>query len=74
MFWRQKKVNKATFKRFNFSLTEDVSKDIDLISLLPRDFRCSRSDVIKAAILSFKKLSPDQQIHLLKSVCNGDAT
>lgn len=59
----------AKFKRFNFSLTEPVSKDIDEISLLPRDFKCSRSDVLKAAILSFKKLSKAEQIEILRKVC-----
>jgi hypothetical protein len=39
-----------TFQRYTFSLTADVSEKIDQISLIPRQFRSSRSDVIKAAI------------------------
>jgi len=62
-------VSQAKFKRFNFSLTDPVSKDIDEISLLPRDFKCSRSDVLKAAILSFKELSKAEQIENLRKVC-----
>jgi len=62
-------VSQAKFKRYNFSLTEPVSKDIDDISLYPRDFKCSRSDVIKAAISSFKALPKSEQIKLLKRVC-----
>ncbi|WP_156478819.1 hypothetical protein [Alcanivorax sp. NBRC 102028] len=62
-------MSQAKFKRFNFSLTDPVSKDIDEISLLPRDFKCSRSDVLKAAILSFKELSKAEQIENLRKVC-----
>ena len=62
-------MSKAKFKRFNFSLTDHVSRDIDDISLLPRDFKCSRSDVLKAAILSFKELSKADQIEILRRVC-----
>ncbi|WP_413664014.1 hypothetical protein ACG1BZ_00845 [Microbulbifer sp. CNSA002] len=62
-------MSQAKFKRFNFSLTDPVSKDIDDISFLPRDFKCSRSDVLKAAILSFKGLSKSEQIKILRKVC-----
>ncbi|MCD9490169.1 hypothetical protein GLP30_04915 [Photobacterium phosphoreum] len=62
-------MKKARFKRFNFSLTESVSEDIDAISLLPRNFKCSRSDVLKASILSFKTMSKAEQIEALKEVC-----
>ena len=62
-------MSQAKFKRFNFSLTNLVSKDIDEISLLPRDFKCSRSDVLKAAIFSFKELSEKEQVENLRKVC-----
>jgi len=42
------------YERYTFSLTPDISKDIDEISYLPSDFRVNRSDVIKAAILLLK--------------------
>lgn len=61
-------MSKAKFRRFNFSLTAEVSKDIDEISFLPRDFKISRSDVIKAAILNFKKLSESEKIEILRKV------
>ena len=64
--------SKSKFKRYNFSLTQAVSNDIDNISLIPRNFRCNRSDVIKAAITSFKKLSEKQKIELLQSECISD--
>jgi len=56
------------YKRYNFSLTPSVSKDIDIISLLPRDFRSSRSDVIKAAIKAFQDLPEEKQIEYLKKI------
>lgn len=59
-------MSQVKFKRYNFSLTESVSKDIDEISFYPRDFKCSRSHVIKAAISSFKLLPKSEQMHLLK--------
>lgn len=62
-------MNQAKFKRYNFSLTDDVSRDIDSISLLPRDFKCSRSDVVKAAICSLKNLSEQEKISILKEIC-----
>jgi Arc/MetJ-type ribon-helix-helix transcriptional regulator len=65
-------MNEATFKRYNFSLTESISRDIDEISLLSRDFRCSRSDAVKAAIKAFKELPPETQLLQLRSVCVAD--
>lgn len=38
------------YKRITFSLSEDVDQEIDRLSLVPRDFRASRSDVIRAAV------------------------
>lgn len=61
-------VSQAKFKRYNFSLTKPISKDIDCISLLPRDFKCSRSDVVKASILVFKSLSEADQIEALRKI------
>ncbi len=57
-----------TFERYTFSLTPDVSNEIDRISLIPRDFRASRSDVIKAAISAFSALPLEEQIKSLRQV------
>lgn len=65
-------MTQAKFKRLNFSLTEQVSKDINDISFLPNDFKCSRSDVVKAALLSFKKLSEEEKITVLREVCDNN--
>ncbi|MBH0007706.1 hypothetical protein [Psychrobacter sp. SWN149] len=67
-------MTQSKFKRVNFSLTEQVSKDIDSISFLPKDFKCSRSDVVKAAILSFKNLSEEEKITVLREVCDDRET
>lgn len=67
-------MTQAKFKRVNFSLTEQVSKDIDSISFLPTNFKCSRSDVVKAAVLSFKNLSEEEKITALREVCNDRET
>ena len=56
------------YKRYNFSLTPTISKEINLISLLPREFRCSRSDVIKGAIKAFLDLPEEKQIEYLKTI------
>jgi len=67
-------MTQSKFKRVNFSLTEQVSKDIDNISFLPKDFKCSRSDVVKAAILSFKNRSEEEKIAVLREVCDDRET
>lgn len=41
---------KRKFERFVFSLTAEVSADIDKLTMHPKTFRVSRSDVVKAAI------------------------
>ena len=56
------------FKRYNFSLTESVSNSIDQLSLVPRDFRATRSDVIKAAIAVFEELPQMEQVAELRKV------
>lgn len=56
------------YKRYNFSLTPSISKKINNISLLPRDFRCSRSGVIKATIIAFQDLPEKKQIEYLKKI------
>ncbi len=56
------------YKRYNFSLTEDISKEINKLSLLSRNFRCNRSDVIKASISAFKALSEKEQLKYLESI------
>src|SRR5690606_24796685 len=62
-----KQASQVTFQRKNFSLTEAVSDEIDRISLIPRSFRSSRSDVVKAAIELLSKQPDDVINELLKN-------
>ena len=57
-----------TYERCMFSLTSEVSKEIDRLSLVPRDFRASRSDVVKAAIAAFAALPEAEQVKQLIEV------
>jgi len=57
-----------TYERCMFSLTHEVSKEIDRLSLVPRDFRASRSDVVKAAIAAFAALPEAEQVKQLMEV------
>lgn len=58
----------AKFERCMFSLTAEVSAEIERLSLVPREFRASRSDVVKAAIAAFTELPEAEQIKRLMQV------
>lgn len=58
----------AKFERCMFSLTAEVSAEIERLSLVPREFRASRSDVVKAAVAAFTELSEAEQIKWLMQV------
>ena len=60
--------NEKTFQRYTFSLTSEVSVKIDQISLIPRHFRSSRSDVIKAAVELLIELPENEIIAALDKV------
>ena len=57
-----------THKSYMFSLSEPVSNDIDKISLKPRDFKVSRSEVVKAGVEILKSLSKDELMEILRRV------
>ena len=58
--------SKAVFKRTTFSLTENLNKKIDELVFMPRTFRSSRSEVVKAAVLSLAELSEEEIVDILK--------
>jgi len=58
--------SKAVFKRTTFSLTENLNKKIDELVLVPRTFRSSRSEVVKAAVLFLADRSEDELVEILK--------
>lgn len=48
-----------------FSLTEEVNTHIDKLSLAPRHFKVTRSDVVRAGILALRAMSKAEQIAFL---------
>lgn len=58
------------YKRVNLSLDELVDAEIDRLSLLPRDFKASRSDVVKAAVGLLATYSDDEVIDVLRKLRN----
>jgi len=58
------------YKRVNLSLDEQVDAELDRLSLLPRDFKASRSDVVKAAVALLAVQSDAEIIELLRNLRN----
>ncbi|HHK3903632.1 TPA: hypothetical protein ACQSOG_000645 [Pseudomonas aeruginosa] len=58
----------AVFKRVTFSLTDQISEEIDRISLIPRGFRASRSDVVRAGVAALAEMTEEQVVALLDKV------
>lgn len=56
----------AVFKRVTFSLTDHISEEIDRLSLVPRSFRATRSDVVRAGVAALSGMTDDQIVALLK--------
>lgn len=56
------------FQRYTFSLTPDVSEEMDKLSLVPRTFRASRSDVVKAGVLALQRMPEADLLTLLAEV------
>ena len=55
----------AAFKRVTFSLTNQISEEIDRLSLIPRGFRASRSDVVRAGVAALTSMTEEQVVVLL---------
>ncbi|WP_124314736.1 hypothetical protein [Pseudomonas chlororaphis] len=58
----------AVFKRVTFSLTEQISEEIDRLSLVPRSFRATRSDVVRAGVAALSAMTEEQIVALLDKV------
>lgn len=67
-----KKAKKATFTRTNFSLSDKVNKQIDQLSLAPRTFKASRSDVVRAGVVALKAMPKADLVKLLAEVVGAD--
>jgi hypothetical protein len=64
------KESSAAFKRCNFSLTEAISSDIDKLSLLPRTFKFSRSEVVRAGIEALNQMKESDLIAFFEKLKN----
>lgn len=58
----------AVFKRVTFSLTDQISEEIDRLSLVPRGFRATRSDVVRAGVAALSAMTEEQVVALLDKV------
>ena len=63
-----KNTRKKRFERYTFSLTPEISKDIDAFTLAPREFKINRSEVIRAGIGLLKSLPEDELLEALRKV------
>lgn len=62
---------KQVYKRTTFSLTDELNRQIDMLSLSSRTFRVSRSDVIRAGILALNSMPEAELLELLARVVNA---
>lgn len=69
---KRKRKKAPTFVRTTFSLSKDLNRQIDKISLLPRNFRISRSDVIRAGVMALQNLDKADLIALLESASKAE--
>ncbi|MNY51908.1 hypothetical protein D3C86_1875380 [compost metagenome] len=58
------------YKRVTLSLDELIDAEIDRLSLLPRDFKTSRSDIVKAAVALLATRSDADVVELLRNLGN----
>lgn len=56
----------AKFKRLNFSLDDSVDREIERLSLIPRTFRATRSDVVRAGIAALSAMSEEQIVEMME--------
>lgn len=63
-----KPASNKVYKRVTFSLTEPISEEIDRLSLIPRGFRASRSDVVRAGVAALAAMTEEQLVALLEKV------
>lgn len=56
------------YKRLNFSLDDLVDQEIERLSLIPRTFRATRSDVVRAGIAALSAMSNKEIAELMEKV------
>ena len=57
--------SQQVYRRFTFSLTEEVSNEIDDLLVECRVAKANRSIILKAAIHQLQKLSPKELQHIV---------
>jgi len=60
-----------TYRRTSFSLTDEINQQINQISLLSRDFRVTRSDVVRAGVIALCGLDEEKLLHVLREAVQG---
>ncbi|KAA8698358.1 hypothetical protein FIV38_25940 [Pseudomonas proteolytica] len=69
---RRRKKTSSTFVRTTFSLSKELNRQIDKISLTPRNFRATRSDVIRAGIAALQNLDRAELLELLERASKAE--
>jgi hypothetical protein len=64
----QKNIRPKKYERYTFSLTPEISKDIDNLSLVPMEFKVNRSEVLKAGVELLKSLPDNELVKALRNV------
>lgn len=70
---KARKPKKEGAKRTIFSLTDTVNTQIDKLSLAPRAFKATRSDVVKAGVIALRAMSKAEVVALLAQVTGSDS-
>lgn len=63
-----RKPNDVKPAKTTFSLTDAVNKDIDRLSLTPRSFKATRSDIIRAGVAALKAMPEQELVELLAQI------
>ena len=69
---RKRKKKAPTYVRTTFSLSKDLNKQIDKLSLTPRNFRATRSDVVRAGVLALLNMERPELLALLENASKAE--
>lgn len=70
---KKSRVRPVIYRRTSFSLTDEINQQIDELSLLSRAFRVTRSDVIRAGVMTLRKLDEESLLQVLRETVEGEA-
>lgn len=69
---KKRKPGKIVYVRTTFSLSKSVNRKIDKLSLAPRNFKVSRSDVVRAGIMALGSMERAELLALLEQVSKSE--